>query len=272
MIVNKFFTINHAKITQETKIAVLSDIHFNKHIRNKMIQETLQNITEHQPDIIVIAGDIIHSTNELTKPATVKNLRSFLTDLTHIAPVVACYGNHDLIKLKKFKQLPISESILKDSTTSIPNFNLLYQSQVTIKGITFFDITLPVQYYVNKKTKEDLTLFKQYDDSRKRPNNDSFHVLLCHSPVYIHQMNLSKINLVISGHMHHGLVPNRLDKIWKSDRGIIGPHRQLFPRYTRGMMYYPTPHLISGGINKIVSPSTMLFSSHIEYIILKNKS
>lgn len=272
MVINKYYIVEHKKIKNEVEMAVLSDLHFTDHLPKNLMKNVSQNIKKHQPDIIVLPGDIIDSTNKMENPNIVKSLQNFLIELTSIAPVVACYGNHDIRKTVNRHQISDSPSILKHITSSISNFYLLNETEITLNGITFFDFFLPLSYYVNKEHKEDLSLFYEYNKKRKRPKDDNFHILLCHSPNFLHQVNLNDIDLIISGHMHHGLVPNILDHLWKSDQGLIGPHRQLFPRYTRGMVYYPTPHLISGGINKIVYPKNTLFSPHIEYITLKNKS
>lgn len=272
MVINKYFTIESKKIKKEQQIAVLSDLHFTKHLPKNLMKNVVVNIKKHHPNIIVIAGDIIDSTNKMENPSIVNSLQNFLVELTRIAPVVVCYGNHDLRKMKKHKEFSSSPSILKEATSSIQNFHLLNETEVELHGITFFDFTLPFSYYTNKKHREDLVLFNEYSKTRKRPNDSNFHILLCHTPNFFYQLDLNNIDFIISGHMHHGLVSNVLDKLWKSNRGLIGPYKQLFPRYARGMVYYPTPHLISGGINKIVYPKNTLFAPHIEYITLKNKS
>ena len=44
MIKNNFYEINNNKIKTETKIALISDLHFSSKIKDKILEETITNI------------------------------------------------------------------------------------------------------------------------------------------------------------------------------------------------------------------------------------
>ena len=61
-----------------------------------------------------------------------------------------------------------------------------------------------------------------------------YNVLLCHSPVNVVNSNkLKNIDLVLCGHMHGGVVPNFIRKLFKTN-GFINPQFKLFPKNAYG--------------------------------------
>ena len=68
-------------------------------------------------------------------------------------------------------------------------------------------------------------------------------------------------DLVLSGHMHNGLILRILDKIIKNNYGLISPDKRFFAKNTRGKIktkYYTI--IITGGITKLSPSSTKILS------------
>lgn len=76
------------------KIVVISDFHDYPGGRKT---DLAQRVKDLKPDLILLAGDLIQGT-KYRNPATLKQIRDFLAELSEDCPVVICRGNHDLIK------------------------------------------------------------------------------------------------------------------------------------------------------------------------------
>ena len=276
MIKNNEYTIINQKIKKETKIALLSDIHFSKQLNQKYQKQILHNLQNNNPDIICICGDIMDSNNEVEKQHTQQELKQFLTKISLIGPIVMIYGNHDLVKRSNKKTYKGEKSFLQQIIKDIPNVTLLDNDSTVVNSIKFYGITLPYSYYYNKEHRENpITLKQHYQDLQITPS-DHYQILLCHTPLLLYQLKHTHINLILSGHTHNGLVPTWLENKIQSNRGTVSPNLHLFANYTRGKTQYnQTIHIISGGIIKLSRTTTLfshfnlLFRPHIEYITLK---
>lgn len=276
MIKNNFYEINNNKIKTETKIALISDIHFSSKIKDKVLEETITNIKFNKPNLICVVGDTLDSNNEANNNQVVNKMKKFFKELSSIAPTIIGYGNHDIMYLKKHKEIEGNKKILKDILKDIPNCTLLDNNSTNILGINFYELNLPFDYYYNKKRKENIEILKEEFNKIKIKNINEFNILLIHSPLLIHKLKNIKFDLILSGHTHNGLFPSFLEDKFKNNYGIINPYKKLFSNYCRGKLNYGnTIHIISGGITKLSSISKIfskfnfLFKSHIEYITLK---
>ena len=85
-------------------------------------------------------------------------------------------------------------------------------------------------------------------------NKKYYNVLLCHSPINICDKEILKnknIDLILCGHMHGGIVPKCMRKIFKYN-GLISPNKKLFPKYAYGNLEIGnTEIIISSGIKVI---------------------
>ena len=76
-----------------------------------------------------------------------------------------------------------------------------------------------------------------------------------HSPICISdkiiKKELNKYDIVLSGHMHNGVVPPVLDELFDNNRGIIDPHKKVFPKNARGIIKNDNVTIISSGVTKI---------------------
>ena len=104
-----------------------------------------------------------------------------------------------------------------------------------------------------------------------------YKVALIHSPILLSEKKVveksKEYDLVLSGHMHNGLIPRILDKIIKNNYGLISPDKRLFAKNTRGKIktkYYTI--IITGGITKLSPSSTkILYKLNGLYQISINK-
>ena len=106
-----------------------------------------------------------------------------------------------------------------------------------------------------------------------------YNILLCHTPRNLVKNGvicdgidcLKEFNLILSGHMHAGLVPKSL----RSDKyggGFIGPHASVLPDYAYGLVVNKRiATLTSGGVTKVTKSASPNASRAISRAFVKNK-
>ena len=229
------YQINTPKLNSTLKIACVSDVHA------RQCDSVVDALKSMSPDMILLAGDIIEVSNNFMSERN-KNAIRFLEQISGIAPIYYCFGNHEIYfshtrleinrvpnkdmeieTIKRVKALGIN--IINDSfeSISIGDNNLLVGGLVCGRDM---DPAL--------NTKEpDLAFLSQYDQE------SGFKILLCHYPQYYKQyLEDTSFDLILAGHAHGGQ--------WRFlGRGIYSPHQGLFPKYTSGM--YDDRFIISRG-------------------------
>lgn len=87
------------------KIAHIADVHFRniqRHIEFRAVcSNFIDQMKKIQPDRIVIAGDIVHSRNQIS-PELVSEVSWFFTECSRVAQkVIIIPGNHDIVEQNK---------------------------------------------------------------------------------------------------------------------------------------------------------------------------
>ena len=260
------------------KIAVLSDIHYTKGYSLKRLELIYQNLKKNKPDYICIVGDLLDQGNALEDSVSKYIFFNWLQKLAAIAPLIISIGNHDMAVRKQKWQYHYSKEILEE-LSQLTNIHVLDNSVFQDKSICFLGYTLPFDYYYQSPIEHP----ELYEDDMEqkifsRIPKDSYCILLCHTPIYVTHPSilkakcLQKINLVLSGHMHNGMIPIPI----RGNYGIISPCKTFFPKYARGNFKIgKLQYHISGGTITFsnVSPKLFhlfnpLFPIHIEYITI----
>ena len=97
------------------KIAHISDIHWRSLKRHdeykKVFKKCYEKLSNLNPDIIYIGGDIVHSKTQGISPEIIENLTWNFNELSKIAPVHVIQGNHDGLILNTDRQDAITPII-----------------------------------------------------------------------------------------------------------------------------------------------------------------
>lgn len=162
------------------RIVLMSDLHLGYHNTRADLAKWIDLINAEQPDLILIAGDIVDiSVHPLIEEDMATEFRRLQ------APVYACLGNHDY-----YAGEPKSEQFYHDS-----GIRLLRDTCVTLPdGLTIVgrdDRTNPQR----KSVREILG-----------PTKHSFTILLDHQPYHLEEAELADIDFQFSGHTHYGQV------------------------------------------------------------------
>lgn len=258
----------------------LADIHFNVNTKQKIFTKILTKVISEKPNYLIITGDLIDNPKIIkgNKPK-LKELVKFLADLGEVTKVIISLGNHDIMfedDYKFFKKLD-----------QINNIYVLDNKSYTDEFIYIAGFTLPGRYYYNLYGKESIdALLKELKTNNKLisklPSN-KVKIGLFHSPMGIINNEvwdkLQEFDLLLSGHMHDGMVPDFLKVFFPKNMGIISPNKKLFPRICRGRVNKDGRTLIiTGGVTKLSLKSTkglskfnFVYNIGINKIILTNK-
>lgn len=263
-------TINTEKIENNKKILSLSDLHATKKVGLEHLSMIKRTVNMDEIDQIAIPGDIVNDVNELKNNKFRNGLLKALSDFAEGKDVFVSFGNHDLMTLGKHGWEEGNYLLLEETLQELSNFHLLHNGEkITVDNITYSAFSPNFSYYEDEKKKRRnlespsdyrRAFFENYNGNLF--SNDTFNILLTHEPQSIIKLSTKKgsciqdnTDLVVSGHMHDGMVPHIL-KGFFGNKGIISPQRQLLPNYARGVVEIDgTNFIINGAVNTMVENS-----------------
>lgn len=224
------------------KIVVLADLH--NMIDDGRDETIISYIKENNPDIIVLAGDMIVCTRE----AEDDNMRTatFLNRLSELACCYYGYGNHEK-GLEEAVHGVSADSFAryKNKLSDCDGLKILDNETIELKKgkdvIKLSGLNIDIKYY---KRLIPTRLTKAYiDEALGSKSPDDYVILIAHNPDYYKTYESWGADLIFSGHNHGGLV--RLPVLG----GVISPKLHIFPRYDYGRYTDGnTTMLVSGGM------------------------
>ena len=210
---------------RKIKILFLSDLHGKEY--GKENKKLLEQIEKECPDCILAGGDMLTR----TQPETDRTALAIMRRLASIAPVYAANGNHEQ-KMKENSNMygdryaRYRDALKEGGIHFLENETCRFQKDGFQASITGLEIPLSCYSHFGR---EDLRV----DEIKKRVGelpNEGYHILMAHTPAYMDTYWEWGADLVLSGHLHGGVVCLPILG------GVITPQMQLFPRYS-GDMY-----------------------------------
>jgi len=199
------------------RIALVSDLHGSIFGMNQ--SRLVSEISEFQPDMIAVAGDLFDE-----RPFTRGPAESFVKNAKDIAPIFYVTGNHEVCS--ESLDLFISEMndygviFLRNDAVDISRGS----SRITLMGI---DDPLIFDQHTNGQKE---WCRQSLSDIASSIDEDVFTVLMSHRPDLIELYASSGVvDLVLSGHAHGGMI--RVPGIG----GLISAGQGFLPRYTEGI-------------------------------------
>lgn len=253
--------LSSKKLKKDITFIHIGDIHYNETTSTKKLEYIKYAIEDAHPDYIFITGDLLDRPKITKNKEKIKLLVSWLNSLGNIAKVFISLGNHDIILEEDYKFF--------NKLNDINNIYVLNNQSYEDENIFISGFTLPTNYYYNIEKHEDEnalleTLQNNFNLVTNLPKK-KYKVALIHSPILLSEKKviekLKEYDLILSGHMHNGLIPRILDKIIKNNYGLISPDKRFFAKNTRGKIktkYYTI--IITGGITKLSPSSTKILS------------
>ena len=222
---NRFVTVEYEivseKIAKSCKIVLLSDLHNKSYGKeNERLVKAISNIS---PDVILTAGDMLTA----VKGQPFDSAVSLIRQLASQYPVFYGMGNHEYRLalypeqygdmydryIKSLKSAGLDPLI--NQNTYLPSFN------AAVCGVQI-DRSYYGRFY--KYPMEATYLPRILGESRE----NAFQILIAHNPLYFDEYAAWGADLVVSGHVHGGIM--RLPVLG----GVLSPNLSLFPKYDGG--------------------------------------
>lgn len=244
------YTIKSEKLPKSFsgfRIAHVSDLHNAQMGEDN--EKLLSLLSEAEPDIIAITGDLIDSRVTNTTIAL-----QFMKEAMKIAPCYYVTGNHESRVDQYFKLredlIAIGVVVLEDERIALERGN----ESISIIGVN--DPSFQTDYLLGDA--EDVMQSKL----QKMADEQFYTILLSHRPELFDIYVENGINLVLSGHAHGGQF--RLPLIG----GLVAPNQGFFPEYDAGLYTNNSTHMIiSRGIGNSIIP--FRFNNRPEVILIE---
>lgn len=206
----------------------------------------IKRIDKLNPDFIIMAGDIINK-KESSYPGHAYTLLDKLSDRYQI---IFAYGNHEQ-RLEQFKTTSETE-VTKEEESNNRSW-IEFKERLKKKGVIFLDnestvmeckgvklrltgLSIDTEYFGFHTKKE---MDPEYLPSLIGKKSDQeYQLLIAHNPVYFQCYAEWGADLIVSGHMHGGMM--RLPGVG----GVLSPQAKFFPKYDSGIHSYRNSQLI----------------------------
>lgn len=217
-----FYEVCADKIKSPIRILQLTDLHNSEfgHDNEKLVNM----VKEQTPDLIVITGDLLDSSDDDTETAV-----SLIRTLNDIAPVYVSMGNHE----KEYEeQYGVNITSLYEAAGAVVlerQYEDIELNGQTVRLGGIYGYCLPDKYLATYEADPDECAFLN-----EFQNTDLYTILLCHMPVcWIVNDGIDEwdIDCVFAGHAHGGQI--RLPLIG----GLWAPDQGWFPGEEAGLYY-----------------------------------
>lgn len=239
------YIINTDKITSSYRILFLSDIHYGTVQNKKVLQDKISVINSHQPDIVILGGDI---TEEGTSKEEMQEVFKLLGGLENRYGIYYVYGNHDrqpYTDHRTFSDEELEQAITQNGIQILEDTYVETSNGIILAG------------------RADATMGGHSDRlSSKKILKDADHskyiIVADHQPIGVEENAAQGASLELSGHTHGG-------QIWPA-----GPLSEIAGVLNYGMYKRGSCKLIvSSGVAGWTY--SMRTGKHCEYVIVDIK-
>lgn len=221
------YEVKTDKISGEFTIAFLTDLHSYTYGDNN--ERLLRAIEAESPDAVLCGGDMFIGRKQSGVLYTEPGIH-VLTELAKKYPVYAANGNHEeKIKLftKSFGNLfdRYRERLKRAGVVYLEN----QSADIAGRNIRISGLDLDLSYFtkVTRKKMEPELMDEKLGQMSKQEKS-KLQILMAHNPIYFKEYANWGADIVVSGHVHGGII--RLPFIG----GVISPAVTLFPKYSGG--------------------------------------
>lgn len=235
------------------KIAFISDVQADRYTDEKRLTRYVDKINEVNPDIVLIAGDVITSS-----PDYIETAAKYIGKIKSKHGTYSCIGDHDNWAYRQdyVRSLREVTGALNLYNVEMPDNELRFiQIDSSRIGITFITNT-----YVSEISETTL-------QNIASSNKTDFKIFLTHQPqdFLINSAVKNNYDLFLAGHTHGGQIT------------LVFPFIQLTPtlietRYVKGDFYFNDMlAIVCGGLGMSLAPVRYNSTPEIVLITLKSK-
>lgn len=262
MDVNRFvirdYTIYSPKINKEVNIALLSDLHNKEYGKDNY--KLIEAIRDMDPDMVLCAGDMLTAKPGLTTDMALQ-LFGYLKDY----PVFYGIGNHEY-RMKIYRDTYLD--MYDEYVTALKKLGVNVLENESIEdeelGIRIQGIMIDREYYkrFGRRSMEPQYI-REIVGKSEIDSNGLYNIMLAHNPDYFEAYAEAGGDLILSGHVHGGVV--RLPLLG----GVISPRLSIFPKYDGGLYNHGTHTMIlSRGLGSHTIPVRMFNPGELVHIKL----
>ncbi len=221
------------KLKKGCRFVMISDLH-NK-IYGKNNEKVIEAVKKANPDFVVIVGDLV--TSKVKQP--IEPGVALVKALSKNYKVYYSLGNHET-KMKLYPDCFGDKYDRLVKETAHPNVKLLADESCILPeyGICLTGLELERAYFARFKKRE---MKKGHLEKHIGTVQEQYcNILLAHNPDYFEEYAAWGADLVLSGHVHGGIM--RLPFLG----GVIAPSYRLFPKYDGGIFYEKNATMLLG--------------------------
>lgn len=215
------YTCRDRRLQKPLKLVQLSDLHnstFGAHN-----EKLLRAIYRQEPDIIVVSGDMYTS----LLGSDIIPAKELLLTLAKEFPIYYANGNHE----QKTKDQPEEFGTLyEDYRNELEEAGVHFLSNESAYlpeyHLRMYGLEIDREYY--RKFRTQILGMEKVREYLGTKEEASYGVLIAHNPDFFADYAAWGADLVLSGHVHGGLM--RLPFLG----GVIAPSMKLFPKYDGG--------------------------------------
>jgi predicted MPP superfamily phosphohydrolase len=175
-------------LKEDLNIAMVSDIHLGIRIGNDRVRQMIEEINSLNPDLVIIAGDIVDTEVE---PFLNNNMAEEFSKIKSKYGVFATLGNHDLIRGKGDI---IAEELRKHGVNVLRDEAILVNNSFYVIGR---DDSVINRFGSSRNSLSNIT---------KEIDKNKFQIVIDHTPNSIHESEAVGVHLQFSGHTHRGQI------------------------------------------------------------------
>ena len=248
-------TVTTDKIQRPMRVVLMSDLHLGYHNRRDELHRWVDMVNAEQPDLILIAGDIIDGS---MRPLRDERMHEEFRRLK--APVYACLRNHEYYSGEPEAQQFYRDAgirLLQDTVAAFPDEETPGTAVVNPDGEAPRTAAAPLCIIGrdDRTNRHRKPLPKIMKEASAHISPSAFRILLDHQPYHLEQAEQQGIDFQFSGHTHHG-------QVWPASWVTEAIYECAFGSHQRGN----TRYYVSSGIG--IWGGKFRIGTRSEYVVL----
>lgn len=257
-VIKKYETVD-GRIKKPCRAVLLTDLHNKRYGKNN--EKLLAAIRGQNPDFILVAGDLITARPKANLEPALQLLRNLAKEY----PIYYGNGNHEH-RIRLYPEVYGDMAQRYDKELKKTGITPMINSHVKLPqyGITIYGAEIDKYFY--KRFKVGNMKQAYLSGVLGQASADCHTVLLAHNPDYFPQYAQWGADLVLSGHVHGGImrVP-----FW--GKGVLSPAIRLFPKYDGGIFQEgKTVMVLSRGLGTHTIPFRLFNPAELWVLEWKN--
>lgn len=217
--------IRDRRICGRYRVVFLSDLHNKQFGKNN--SQLLEAIDQIGPDAVLVGGDMINGKPGEKLDRAVNLLRA----LKEKYPVYYANGNHEH-RIKLYPETYGDEAERYAAALAGVGIAPMVNTHVQLPGVNLVIYGSEIDKYFYKRFITPKMAPEYLPGLLGSPDQGAYTILLAHNPDYFPQYARWGADLVLSGHIHGGIV--RIP-IW--GKGLLSPNVRFFPKYDGGVYH-----------------------------------